>query len=152
MKMYWSSRARLISRMKRTGSLYEQSFFLEALKNDLEVFAPIGDYLPQDCIVMNRAGRVFKVQIKGTACLIKTCKGGKGRYMITASSGNDMKKSIDCQKVDILAAYVDPTDSWYLIPSLQLDNAVRISLYPHNSNSKAKHEKFLENWEVFKIS
>jgi len=150
--MCWSLRAISTSRMKRTGSLYEQQFFLEALKNDLEVFTPIGDYLPQDCIVMNRAGRVFKVQVKGTACLIKTSLKGLGRYMITASSGNENKKSIDCQKVDILAAYVHPVDTWYLIPSLHLDNAVRISLYPHNSDSKAKHEKFINNWEVFKVS
>lgn len=40
--------------MKRKGSLYEQIFFTEALRQGLEVFVPLGDYLPQDCIVMNQ--------------------------------------------------------------------------------------------------
>jgi hypothetical protein len=53
--------------MKRAGNLYEQIFFAEALSKDLEVFTPLGDYLPQDCLVMNKAGKVFKTQIKGTA-------------------------------------------------------------------------------------
>ena len=52
--------------MKRKGNIYEQIFFTEALSHNLEIFTPLGDYLPQDCLVMNQAGKVFKVQIKGT--------------------------------------------------------------------------------------
>jgi hypothetical protein len=52
--------------MKRKGNLYEQKFFSEALERGLEVFVPLGDYLPQDCLVMNTAGKIFKIQIKGT--------------------------------------------------------------------------------------
>ena len=56
----------MMTMMKRKGSLYEQKFFSEALEHGLEVFVPLGDYLPQDCLVMNSAGKIFKVQIKGT--------------------------------------------------------------------------------------
>ena len=52
--------------MKNKGTLYEQTFFTEALFRNLHVFPPVGDYLPIDCLVMNDAGKVFKVQIKGT--------------------------------------------------------------------------------------
>jgi hypothetical protein len=137
--------------MKRKGNLYEQQFFIEALKNDLEVFIPLGDYLPQDCIVMNQAGRPFKVQIKGTGGLMKENRGGLGRYMVTAATGSAEKDPIDCTKVDVVAAYVEPRNCWYLIPSLQL-TGIRLTLCPHNPNSRGKYEKFIENWEVFKVS
>ena len=107
--------------MKRKGSLYEQTFFTEALARNLEVFTPLGDYLPQDCLVMNQAGKVFKVQIKGTKDkVIDKSNGGLGRYMITTGSGTSKKKSIDCTKVDILAAYVEAIPTWYIIPCLEV--------------------------------
>lgn len=137
--------------MKRTGSLYEQKFFTEALSRNLEVFTPLGDYLPQDCIVMNQAGKLFRMQIKGTKDKVydKSNKG-LGRYMITTATGRTNKCTIDCTKVDALAAYVEACDIWYIIPCLDIDSAVRISLYAHNPNSKAKHEKHKDNWEYFK--
>ena len=139
--------------MKRKGSLFEQIFFTEALKQGLEVFVPLGDYLPQDCIVMNRAGRSFRVQIKGTSGIVKDrSRTGIGRYMVTAATGSMAKDPIDCSKVDVLAAYVEPMESWYIIPTLHLDGAVRISMYPHNPKSKAKHEQFKDNWNPFKIN
>jgi hypothetical protein len=137
--------------MKRQGNLYEQIFFTEALKHGLEVFTPLGDYLPQDCIVMNQAGRPFKVQIKGTGGLMKEGRGGLGRYMVTAATGSKEKDPIDCTKVDVMAAYVEPKNCWYLIPCLYL-SGIRITLCPHNPQSRGKYEKFLECWDVFKIN
>ena len=65
---------------KRAGNLYEQRFYTEALSRGFEVFIPLGDYLPQDAIVMNSAGKLFKVQVKGTEK--KDREGGFGRYSI----------------------------------------------------------------------
>jgi hypothetical protein len=137
--------------MKRRGSLYEQTFFTEALARNLEVFTPLGDYLPQDCLVMNQAGKIFKVQIKGTKDKVfdKPNKG-QGRYMVTTASGTSKKMTIDCTKVDILAAYIEAIPTWYIIPCLEINQAVRISLYAHNPSSKAKHEKYREAWDLFK--
>jgi len=84
---------------KRKGYLYEQKFFSEALEHGLEVFVPLGDYLPQDCLVMNTAGKIFKVQVKGTESKSKDkARGGLGRYMVTTSSGTAAKETIDCTK------------------------------------------------------
>jgi len=137
--------------MKRRGSLYEQTFFTEALARNLEVFTPLGDYLPQDCLVMNQAGKIFKVQIKGTKDKVfdKPNKG-QGRYMVTTASGTSKKMTIDCTKVDILAAYIEAIPTWYIIPCLEINQALRISLYAHNPSSKAKHEKYREAWDLFK--
>lgn len=137
--------------MKRRGSLYEQTFFTEALARNLEVFTPLGDYLPQDCLVMNQAGKIFKVQIKGTRDkVIDKANKGLGRYMVTTASGTSKKMTIDCTKVDILAAYVEAIPTWYIIPCLEINQALRISLYAHNPSSKAKHEKYREAWDLFK--
>ena len=137
--------------MKREGNLYEQLFFSAALSRNYEVFTPLGDYLPQDCLVMNGSGKVYKVQIKGTKEKVADkVNRGLGRFMITTSHGTAKKESIDPYKVDVIAAYVAAMNTWYLIPVLEIDGAVRISLYPHNSSSKAKHEKFRENWDIFK--
>ena len=137
--------------MKRKGSLYEQTFFTEALSRNLEVFPPLGDYLPQDCLVMNQAGKVFKVQIKGTKDKVfDKANKGLGRYMITTSTGRIKKETLDCTKVDVLAAYIESIPTWYIIPCLEINQCIRISLYAHNPLSKAKHEKFREAWDIFK--
>lgn len=137
--------------MKRKGSLYEQTFFTEALARNLEVFTPLGDYLPQDCLVMNQAGKIFKVQIKGTKDKqFDKANKGLGRYMITTSTGRIKKETLDCTKVDVLAAYIESIPTWYIIPCLEINQCIRISLYAHNPNSKAKHEKYREAWDIFK--
>jgi hypothetical protein len=136
--------------VKRDGSLYEQIFFAEALKHGLEVFPPLGDYLPVDCLIMNAAGRVFKVQIKGTAK--PSIEGrGKPRYIVTTSFGTSKKTTIDCTKVDIVVAYLSDINLFYIIPCMALDGAKRIGLYALNDQSKAKHEKYREAWDLFKI-
>ena len=63
---------------------------------------------------MNQAGRPFKVQIKGTGGLMKEGRGGLGRYMVTVATGSKEKDPIDCTKVDVVAAYVEPKNCWYL--------------------------------------
>jgi hypothetical protein len=137
--------------MKRKGNLYEQIFFTEALSRNLEVFTPLGDYLPQDCLVMNKAGKIFKIQIKGTKDKVfDKANGGQGRYMITTATGTSKKMTIDCTKVDLLAAYIEAIPTWYIIPCLEINQAIRISLYAHNPLSKAKHEKYREAWDLFK--
>lgn len=137
--------------MKRKGNIYEQIFFTEALTHNLEIFTPLGDYLPQDCLVMNLAGKVYKTQIKGTEDKVQDkSRGGLGRYMITTATGTKCKDPIDPAKVDVIACYVATIPTWYIIPALATDGAVRISLYPHNPKSRAKHEKYIEAWDVFK--
>ena len=136
---------------RRKGYIWEQVFFTEALKHGLEVFTPLGDYLPQDCIVVNSAGKKFNVQIKGSSA-IKICKKNKGmgRYQVNCTSGSGNITPVDCTKVDVVSVYCADIDLWYLIPCMALDGATVIGLYPHNPDSKAKHEKYKDNWDIFK--
>ena len=135
--------------MRRKGNLFEQKFFTEALSRGYEVFVPLGDYLPQDCLILNSAGKIFKVQIKGT----QAKRVSENKYAISSSFDQQSTRvPIDCTKVDVLVAYIEDQDIFYLIPCLELDGAKRINLYPHRPDSKAKHEKYLDNWAIFKTS
>ncbi len=109
---------------KRKGYIYEQTFFTEALKNGLEVFIPLGDHLPVDCILVNSAGKNFNVQIKGSE---KSSKGerknGCKRYRFSTTTGRVVKQPLDCTKVDIVAIFCADINTWYLIPCMALDGA-----------------------------
>lgn len=129
---------------KRDGTTYEYQFIARALKHNLDVFMPIGEHLPQDCIVMNGAGKLFKTQVKGT--------GAKGyyKYKVMASTGHTPKLPIDCHKVDVLVAYIEPYDVFYIVPCLALEGSLAPGFYPHNEKSTGRYEQYKEGWDFFK--
>ena len=138
---------------KRFGYIYEQEFFTKSLRQGLEVFTPLGDHLPVDCIVVNSAGKKFNVQIKGSGKASSSeRKNGCNRYKFSTTTGRSVKHPLDCTKVDVVAIYCADIDTWYLIPCMAIDGALTVAVYPHNPDSKAKHEKYRENWEIFKTS
>ena len=119
------------------------------MNRGLEVLTPVGEYLPIDFAVLNRAGKFLKTQVKATYTLVKS--NGAKRYAITACSGSS-KQPIDCTKVDVLACYVKPEDQWYLIPCLSLNQTAKIWLYPQNPSSTGQFEKYKDNWDIFNIN
>ena len=138
---------------KRFGYIYEQEFFTKSLRQGLEVFTPLGDHLPVDCIVVNSAGKKFNVQIKGSGKASSSeRKNGCNRYKFSTTTGRSVKHPLDCTKVDVVAIYCADIDTWYLLPCMAIDGALTVAVYPHNPDSKAKHEKYRENWEIFKTS
>ena len=136
---------------KALGTVYEYKFFAKILELGYDLFLPAGDNLPIDCIVQNGAGKLYKVQVKGTASENREGghRTGKKRYKVLAATGQSSKMSIDCTKVDILAAYVEPVDTWYIIPCLEI-SAKSVWFYPHIENSKAMTERYKEQWDLFK--
>lgn len=136
---------------KALGTVYEYKFFSKILELGYDLFTPAGDNLPIDCIVQNGAGKLYKVQVKGTSS--ENREGGRNvkskRYKVLAATGQSSKMSIDCTKVDILAAYVEPVDTWYIIPCLEI-SAKSVWFYPHIENSKAMTERYKEQWDLFK--
>ena len=133
------------SEMKALGTLFEQRFVLKCLEHGLHPFSPIEEGLPQDMLVMNQSNEVLKVQIKGTKTPIK--KWQTDRYRITAGTGNNTKKAIDCDRIDIVVAHVDP-DIWYIIPCPEL-KSVAVWLYPYDDKSSGQYEPFRDRWDLF---
>lgn len=134
---------------KAKGTRYEQMFMAEALKRGLHPHDAPGDYLPHDVAVMNGAGKFYRVQVKGTS---KVSSDAGSRYQITLSkwvSGN--ARELDCSKVDVLAGYLEPLDTWYIVPCLALSgNYHSVKFYPNTEGgSKSKTEPFRDNWDCF---
>ena len=132
------------SEMKALGTLFEQRFVLKCLEHGLHAFSPIEEGLPQDMLVMNHANEVLRVQIKGTKTPVKKWK--TDRYKITAGTGNSSKKAIDCDRIDIVVAHIDP-DIWYIVPCHEL-KSVSMWLYPNAENSDGQYERFRDCWDL----
>jgi hypothetical protein len=129
---------------KRRGSQYEAAFVVQALKRGLDILEPVGDYMPYDLMVQNADGRIQRVQVKGTSSPLK----GKPGYKIIAASGNATKVPLNPDEVDVMAAYVEPCDVWYLIPVRKLDGGISVYLNPA-TKVNAKYEVWKEAWNVF---
>ena len=129
---------------KRRGSQYEAAFVVQALKRELDILEPVGDYMPYDLMVQNADGRIQRVQVKGTNSPIK----GKPGYKIIAASGNTTKLPLDSNDVDVLAAYVEPHDVWYVIPIRKLDGGVSVYLNP-KTKVNGRYEVWKDAWNVF---
>ena len=129
---------------KRRGSQYESAFMTQALKRGLDILEPYGDYMPYDVMVQNADGRIQRVQVKGTGARIK----GKPGYKIIAASGNTGKTPLNPEEVDVLAAYVELEDTWYLIPIKKLKGNVSVYLNP-NTKRNGRYEVWKEAWNVF---
>jgi hypothetical protein len=134
---------------KNFGAAVEQLFYGRAMMEGLDVFIPAGDYLQQDCMVVNGAGKIYRVQIKGTEVQsANEIERKTERWRITAQRSKSLP--LDCSKVDIMAAYVKPYDVWYMVPCLQITSRT-VWLYPENPSSKNKYEKYREDWDLFKL-
>ena len=129
---------------KRRGSQYEAAFVTQALKRGLDILEPVGDYMIYDLMVSNSAGRIQRVQVKGTSSQIKSKPG----YKIVAARGNLKKVPLNPAAVAVLAAYVEPCDVWYLIPLRKIDGGISVYLNPA-TKVNAKYEVWKEAWNVF---
>ena len=130
--------------LKRRGSQYEAAFATQALKRGLDILEPYGDYMPYDLMVQNGDGRILRVQVKGTGNQIKNKPG----YKVIAATGNATKTPINPDEVDVLAAYVEPEDTWYVIPVVKLKGNVSVYLNP-NTKRNGRYEVWKEAWNVF---
>ena len=130
--------------LKRRGSQYEAAFATQALKRGLNILEPYGDYMPYDVMVQNGDGRILRVQVKGTGNQIKNKPG----YKVIAATGNATKTPINPDEVDVLAAYVEPEDTWYVIPVVKLKGNVSVYLNP-NTKRNGRYEVWKEAWNVF---
>ena len=126
---------------QRFGAIAESEFITECLRRDFEPHQPITP-MPWDFIVTCPNG-TLKVQVKSTT---KTQRYDND-YKVMVSSGHDTKTPISAQ-VDVVACFVQPIESWWIIPQEKI-NTVRTIRLTSCKTSKSKYRAFLNNWNLF---
>ena len=139
------------------GYLYESLWDVECYRRELLAHRVPMPRPGHDNITFSmKSGNMYRVQIKGVGYRAKKNQA----YMVKLSRriankflyGNGKRKPVNAArlaKIDIIAVYVSPFSTWYLIPIRALTSRV-IAIYPQKPNSKAKHEQYKENWSCFK--
>lgn len=128
--------------MKAIGELSELRFLERAYSKGFVVSKPFGDNSSYDFII-DHNGKLSRVQCKSTATL-----DSRKTYKICTTHGKNKQTLYLSADIDVIACYVFPTDSWYLIPIDRVSTRT-INLFPHKPESKGKFESFQEAWELF---
>ena len=126
-----------IRHAKQRGEWAELRFITRALELGFRVTKPWGDSSPYDVATEHR-GRFLRIQVKCTIF----------------HRGNSYKCHLDSngvpyspRDIDIIAALIIPTDTWYILPIRATHRQSDILLTP---NSGTKYEKFKEAWHLLK--
>jgi hypothetical protein len=135
---------------KKDGTIYECVFKVEAMKHGNDVFPSEGDYSVVDMVVLNPAGRAFRVQIKGTA--LEGASDGasrppmKNKFKICIDG--ERRNTILATEVDVLACYISPRDTWYLIPMVKAVGLKTLAFFLQE-DSESKWQAYRNNWDIF---
>ena len=136
---------------KQAGTIYESEFKTNALKKGLDVFPSEGDYSIVDCVVLNPAGKAFRVQIKGTQCCLFSDGVGRkpsaNKFKIVVCKSKT-KSGMSAKEVDVLACYIQPRNTWYIIPMIKAVDRKTLAFYLVD-DSKSQWEPYRDNWDVF---
>jgi hypothetical protein len=129
---------------KRLGELAELAFMHKAASQGFGVAKPYGDSDRFDFIV-SWDRHLWRVQVKSTRT------AHRGVYEIGAHGcwgGFDVYTK---DEIDLIAAYVVPEDTWYLIPIEATRGRKRLCLHPNVPRKECyKYEKYREAWWLMK--
>ena len=135
----------MMEESKRHGTVYEIAFRLEAIRRGLDVYPSEGDYSVVDCVVLGPSGRAHRVQVKGTGG--SASDGSKNKYRITAGRGT-AKEPLRATEVDVLACYISPKDTWYLIP-MSVAHGRKSFAFWVSEGSTSQWEQYRNEWGIF---
>ncbi len=107
----------------------------------MTVSKPLGESAAYDFVVESR-GKLSRVQVRSVAV------ERAGTYRVSAAKGGGEKRGYTEDEIDVLAAYVIPCETWYLIPVRAFAPVKSIHLCPHKK-SRRTFEKWRERWDVF---
>jgi hypothetical protein len=130
---------------KRRGDLAELAFLLKATQLGLIVCKPYGDGLPLDFIVLGGA-RLSRVQVKS----IHRLTPARGHYHVTTKRRRAGRtRPYSRRDVDVLAVYIQPEDTWYLLPPRAFRNRQTLHFYPRHLAARRRFRAYRERWSLF---
>ena len=121
---------------KRRGEWAELRFMQRAAELGLWLTKPWGDSAPYDFIT-DHHGYLLRVQVKCT-------QYHRGHSYKCHLDQNGIPYTAD--QIDLFAAYIIPTDTWYLLPIAATHHQPDILLTPHRK--KSKYAKYQEAWHL----
>jgi hypothetical protein len=134
---------------KQRGEWVELQFMAQAAKRRFAVCRPWGDMRAYD-VGIEHAQNFLRVQVKST-----TYRVGAG-YLCQFKPNHLKAADYSLQQIDLFAAYVIPTDAWYLIPAVLLLGKRRLTmamLCPVTTPKKKacyRYEPYREAWNLLK--
>ena len=129
-----------IPQPKRRGEWAEMRFMQRAAELGLFVTKPWGDSAPYDFIT-DHQGHFLRVQVKCTIF-----QRGNSYKCHLDSNG----EPYDPGQIDVIAAYVIPTDTWYILPLAATGGQPDILLTPNRK--KSKYARYQEAWHLLLAS
>jgi hypothetical protein len=123
---------------KARGEWAELCFITRAIERGFRVTKPWGDSSPYD-VATDHRGLFRRVQVKCTICK------RQHSYVCTICASHI---PYNPKEIDFFAAYVIPTNTWYILPIKATRHQSAIVLSPHLENSK--YEKYKEAWHLLK--
>ena len=125
-----------IKNRKQRGEWAEMCFMAQAAAHGLCVSKPYGDSAQYD-FAIEHEGHFLRVQVKSTKYM------RFGSYICRVHSSSRPYRP---GQIDFVAAYVIPTNTWYIIPAAALHGQVQVCLSPHCLT--AKYECYREAWHL----
>ena len=126
---------------KARGELAEIRFLLEAAARGLVVAKPWGDNLPYDFVV-GGGRRWLRVQVKSAST-----RHSRGYHLSCFRPAGHRAYRTD--ELDILAAYVVPEQTWYLLPVRAFAPRKTLVLFPGQQPTRGgRFERFKEAWDL----
>jgi hypothetical protein len=128
---------------KQRGELAELAFMLKASSLGFGVAKPWGDSQQYD-FILSRAQRVWRVQVKSTACV-----DGQGYRLSVHRHSKQAYVSYTSKEIEILIAHVVPLQVWYVIPVQAIEGRKSLCLYPCGvTKCGGRFEKYREAWHL----
>lgn len=121
--------------MPISGPAIESLFDFEMMSRGFTVSAPRADTAPYDRIVDTRV-RLYRVQVKARRCY------GKTNVSVKISKHGDKPYTKD--DTDIIALYIEDSNSWYLFPVNECKRNIRINI------NGGTQERYKNLWSIFK--
>ena len=116
---------------KARGEWAELRFMIRALELGFHAAKPWGDTAPYD-VATDHRGHFRRVQVKCTFSM----RWNSYRCQLTA---NGVPYTPD--QIDFIAAYIIPTDTWYILPIRAILGLPEILLNPHRKNARQNKYK-----------
>ena len=132
------------SDQKERGEWVELLFMANAARMGLKVAKPHGDSARYDVIVQG-GGKLYRVQVKSTTFERKGCY--ECLCFWSRVSKTRQAKQYSDEQIDVVAAYVVPEDSWFIIPISELQTKT-LYLPPRQRAKASKYGRFMEAWDL----